>query len=85
MITITLDGILRHLRDPDKEVTLWADQLCINQQSPADKESQVKLMGMVYTKSRNTIIWLGENPGKEAFKALQGLSQATMGREELLD
>ncbi|PIB03089.1 hypothetical protein CB0940_11954 [Cercospora beticola] len=85
MITITLDGILRHLRDPEKEVTLWADQLCINQQSPADQESQVKLMGMVYTKSRNTVIWLGKEPGKEAFKALQGLSQATMGSEELLD
>ncbi|GIZ42811.1 hypothetical protein CKM354_000606500 [Cercospora kikuchii] len=85
MITITLDGILRHLRDPEKEVTLWADQLCINQQSPADKESQVKLMGMVYTKSCNTVIWLGKEPGEEAFKALQGLSQATMGREELLD
>ncbi|KAF2207308.1 hypothetical protein CERZMDRAFT_24930, partial [Cercospora zeae-maydis SCOH1-5] len=85
MITITLDTILRHLRDPSKEITLWADQLCINQDSPLDKERQVQLMGMVYTRSRNTLIWLGAEPGKEAFKALQGLSQATMGRDELLD
>lgn len=85
MITSTLDEILRHLRDEKRSVTVWVDQLCIDQSSNADKASQVQLMGLVYTRARNTVIWLGKEPGREAFTYLQKLSRDTMGREELLD
>ncbi|KAM3425703.1 hypothetical protein BST61_g7640 [Cercospora zeina] len=46
MITITLDTILRHLRDPSKEITLWADQLCINQQNFAGYRLGVSGLGI---------------------------------------
>ncbi|QDS72457.1 hypothetical protein FKW77_009596 [Venturia effusa] len=89
LITPTLDEILRSLRKSDRPITLWADQLCIDQKSDADKRSQVKLMGLIYSRARNTIIWLGPEPGKDAFNALKRLSLGTigprLGREDLLD
>lgn len=78
-ITKTLDDILRHLRSENETVTVWVDQLCIDQTSKSDKESQVKLMNSVYTRARNTIIWLGKEAGGEAFKALRKLARDTAG------
>ncbi|KAI0179718.1 HET-domain-containing protein [Hypoxylon sp. FL1284] len=39
---------------------LWADAICINQDDPAEKASQVRLMHLIYSKARATIVWLGE-------------------------
>lgn len=83
-ITRTLDEILRYLRKENDTITLWVDQLCIDQTSTSDKSSQVELMGNVYTRARNTVIWLGKDSGKEAFKALRKLARDTAGvRPEL--
>ena len=59
LVTENLDLALRHLRQCDKSVNLWIDQLCINQDDLKEKESQVSLMGRVYERSWNTVIWLG--------------------------
>ena len=59
LVTENLDLALRHLRQSDKSVNLWIDQLCINQDDLKEKESQVSLMGRVYERSWNTVIWLG--------------------------
>lgn len=83
-ITRTLDDILRHLRDEYKPVTVWVDQLCIDQTSDTDKGNQVKLMDLVYGRARNTVIWLGREAGREAFAALRKLALDTTGvRPEL--
>ena len=58
-VTENLDLALRHLRQSDRSVNLWIDQLCINQHDLKEKESQVSLMGRVYERSWNTVIWLG--------------------------
>ncbi|KAK4575314.1 WD repeat-containing protein jip5 [Recurvomyces mirabilis] len=84
-VTETVDVLLRHIRLANRPVTLWLDQICINQNDRADKEAQVKLMGSIYRRARNTIVWLGQESGIEAFTVLKGLYEATYGVEELLD
>ena len=59
-VTVNLECALRHLRhrisEPQK---VWVDALCINQQDDLERSQQVLLMNTIYTKSNNTIIWLG--------------------------
>lgn len=59
-ISENLFTILRKLRQPDHEILLWADALCINQADPSERTAQVGMMGDIYSNSRETIIWLGE-------------------------
>lgn len=41
------------------ELEIWIDALCIDQTNPDEKNHQVGLMGTIYSKAYNTIIWLG--------------------------
>ncbi|KAH8203230.1 hypothetical protein TruAng_002635 [Truncatella angustata] len=55
---------LRHLRyDPlsgnPYSVILWIDRICINQNDLLERSIQVQLMGDIYEKSVQTIVWLG--------------------------
>lgn len=50
---------LHQLRRPEKEVTFWIDQLCINQADIEERSSQVALMGDIYFKAARVIVWLG--------------------------
>ncbi|KXH68419.1 heterokaryon incompatibility protein [Colletotrichum salicis] len=58
-ITASLDTALRHIRLKDEPVTLWIDQICINQEDGAEKGNQVALMTQIYTKAEQVIVWLG--------------------------
>lgn len=81
-VTATVDTILRRLRNRTRPTYLWIDQICIDQTNLDDKSSQVQLMGTIYARARNTIAWLGDESDHGALRALQGLSEATMGRDE---
>ncbi|KAF2167044.1 hypothetical protein M409DRAFT_54258 [Zasmidium cellare ATCC 36951] len=81
-VTATVDTILKRLRGETSSVFLWIDQICIDQRSLDDKTAQVQLMGTIYKKARNTVAWLGDEPDNGALRALQGLYEATMGRDE---
>ncbi|KAJ8071690.1 hypothetical protein OCU04_002007 [Sclerotinia nivalis] len=59
-ITASLDSSLRHLRDTQKDIVIWADGICINQFDNEEKNKQVALMGLIYEIARHTIIFLGE-------------------------
>jgi len=59
-VSENLSTALRKLRQPDHEVLLWADALCINQADASERTKQVGLMADIYSNSRETIIWLGE-------------------------
>ncbi|KAF1818395.1 HET-domain-containing protein [Dissoconium aciculare CBS 342.82] len=83
-ITSTVDQMLRHLRQVHRPITLWLDQLCIDQESNADKSIQVRLMGSIYSKAENTIIWLGERSDQGAFLGLQVLSQSLFAAKDFL-
>ncbi|RBR14522.1 uncharacterized protein FIESC28_07651 [Fusarium coffeatum] len=58
-ITESLDTALRHLRKPDETVTLWIDQICINQADNKEKGEQVAMMGRIYSEATQVIVWLG--------------------------
>lgn len=52
---------------------LWADALCINQKNEKDKEHQIPLMGQIYRRAADVIVWLGENDPHDEL-LLRGLS-----------
>ncbi|KAJ0160364.1 Heterokaryon incompatibility protein 6, OR allele [Colletotrichum tanaceti] len=58
-ITASLDAALRHLRRRDGPVTIWIDQICINQEDAAEKSDQVPLMAQIYSKADLVLVWLG--------------------------
>lgn len=47
---------LRHAREP---IRLWIDQININQEDLAEKADQVRLMGSIYARAEQVIVWLG--------------------------
>lgn len=51
---------LRYLRNDRDIITIWIDAICINQKDSSEKASQVRQMAEIYMKSKNVIIWLGE-------------------------
>jgi hypothetical protein len=58
-ITESLHTALLHLRDARTSVWLWIDQVCINQRDDDEKGEQVRLMGPIYTKADQVLVWLG--------------------------
>ena len=59
LVTQNLLVALRHLREPDKPQTLWIDAVCIDQANLTERGAQVALMGEIYWRACNTVIWLG--------------------------
>ncbi|KAK8062665.1 heterokaryon incompatibility protein-domain-containing protein [Apiospora hydei] len=59
MATKNLIAALRALRLRDKPRVLWVDAVCINQKDNAEKATQVQLMGQLYSKASNVLVWLG--------------------------
>jgi hypothetical protein len=51
---------MRRLRRRIRTRLLWIDAICIDQASGEEKQHQVQLMGDVYSKAEEVIIWLGE-------------------------
>jgi len=71
LVTSNLYSALVHLRNPDSDISLWIDAICINQKNDSEKGSQVQRMGEIYYRSKRTVIWLGEGGflSREAFLA----------------
>ena len=42
---------------------LWVDAICINQNDDQEKAEQVKMMGDIYKKAAEVLVWLGEEDG----------------------
>jgi hypothetical protein len=57
-ITESLETALLQLRESTK-ITLWIDQLCINQDDVYEKSKQVPLMKIIYKKAIDVLVWLG--------------------------
>jgi hypothetical protein len=64
-ISENLFTALRRLRRTDRPILVWADAICINQADTLERTHQVALMGEIYSKSQETIIWLGEPTANE--------------------
>lgn len=51
---------LRRRQRAGQSPWVWADAICINQDDIAERESQVRMMGDIYSAASVTLIWLGE-------------------------
>ncbi|KAI3339729.1 heterokaryon incompatibility protein-domain-containing protein [Ustulina deusta] len=54
-----LESALAHLRYSDRPRTLWVDSVCINQDDISERNSQVQLMGTLYSRTSGVLAWLG--------------------------
>lgn len=52
---------------------IWIGQLCINQndENSSEKENQIELMGEVYRRATQVLIWLGPGPSPEVAERIQ--------------
>jgi hypothetical protein len=58
-ITLSLAAALHHIRHPSDVITLWIDQICINQEDGDEKNAQVPLMTQIYRQAEEVLIWIG--------------------------
>ncbi|KAK3370653.1 heterokaryon incompatibility protein-domain-containing protein [Podospora didyma] len=65
-VTTNLEEALRALRRLLESRTLWVDAICINQDDVGEKNTQVPLMGKIYSDATRVVAWLGpSNPAIE--------------------
>lgn len=55
-----LETALRKLQSYRRDMLIWVDQLCINQNNNDEKTLQVQQMGCIYTEASLVFAWLGE-------------------------
>ena len=69
-ITPHLHYVLHRLCRQDGALSLWIDQLCIDQSNLAERSTQVQLMEKIYKHAQKVVVWLGEedNDSKAALK-----------------
>ena len=58
-VTVSLHGALRALREKNKNLLVWVDALCIDQQNKDERTQQVLLMTGIYSRAVSIAIWLG--------------------------
>jgi hypothetical protein len=59
-VTPNCHSALRHLRNKLGKFTIWIDAICINQDDEREKESQIQIMGDIYSTAETVFIWLGD-------------------------
>lgn len=61
-VTRNCSNILRCLRKREETITVWVDQICINQSSDDDKSVHVARMDEIYEKCSKVLVWMTELP-----------------------
>jgi hypothetical protein len=71
-----LYSALRRLQNPTQRVCIWADALCIDQESIEERTAQVALMKNIYANAKYVFVWLGDEDEDTplAFRALLRLT-----------
>jgi hypothetical protein len=59
---------------------MWTDAICIDQTSVVDKNQQVPLMGDIYRKAHEVVIWLGDI---DAVSAIHVFMLSVLGKSSL--
>ena len=54
-----LHTALTQLRSNKRDIVLWVDALCINQDDEKEKTMQVQKMARIYSRARRVLVWLG--------------------------
>ncbi|KAM0445463.1 hypothetical protein ACHAQK_001672 [Fusarium lateritium] len=57
--TDNLRMALGRIQDPNHDIMLWVDAICINQLDNCEKGRQVKQMAHIYKNAEEVLIWLG--------------------------
>lgn len=70
-VTRNLYDVLKRLRASECRSNVWIDALCIQQKPDKneDKRVQVAMMGEIYTKAYEVLIWLGPGSARSAVTA----------------
>jgi hypothetical protein len=58
-ITSNCWSALYHLRKVFEPLSIWVDAVCINQQDEREKDTQIPLMGSIYSSASSMYAWLG--------------------------
>jgi hypothetical protein len=84
-VTPSLAAALRHLRSETESLTLWIDQLCINQEDDEERNIQVGFMRDIYAGANRVLVWLGESTlaSEAAFDVLTRLNPAQFEDEAI--
>jgi hypothetical protein len=56
-----LDDFLKTWKPQAETKYIWIDAICINQLNTTKKESQVTLIGDIYSSAEHVIVWLGRD------------------------
>jgi len=86
-ITANLDSALRRFRRSNAIRLLWADAVCLDQESTEEKFYQIPNIQEIYTKASNVLIWLGGagEEGRICLEFFDRLSKKTVRQQvELL-
>ncbi|CVL12860.1 related to heterokaryon incompatibility protein het-6 [Fusarium proliferatum] len=69
----TLLDLFNSLKERTSKFTVWIDAICINQEDTTEKEFQVPLMGKIYSRSKEVLVWLGNSDDitKNAFRFMK--------------
>jgi hypothetical protein len=59
-VTQNLLDFLEQARADGQRQRFWVDAICINQKNLDERSTQVGMMGEIYSKANNVIIWLGK-------------------------
>jgi hypothetical protein len=62
---------------------IWVDSICIHQADVEERSRQVELMGLVYRKAREVLVWLGAH--ERIDHALLFLRDRSQSGGEILD
>ncbi|KAH7084661.1 heterokaryon incompatibility protein-domain-containing protein [Paraphoma chrysanthemicola] len=60
-ITESLAIALEHIRKTEESLTIWIDQLSIDQNNVDERNNQVQMMGRIFSSARQVLIWLGQS------------------------
>src|SRR5437667_4187491 len=58
-LTASLHDFLRRVRQPNRQRRLWADQICIDQESDEERSQQIQFMNRIYKNASHVLVWLG--------------------------
>jgi hypothetical protein len=61
-ITLNLHAALVRLRYPDRDRTLWADAICINQGHIRERSHHVAFMNIIYRHAKDVLVCIGQGP-----------------------
>src|SRR5450432_767500 len=72
-VRANLHAALLHLREQNEAVHVWVDAICINQNDPDEKATQMSRIRYIYSQASSVYIWLGEgdSDNKKAFDFLR--------------